>query len=230
MTDRPILMNAEMVRATLSGAKAQTRRIVKDLPDTITRFAGPWMKQDGTCANGADWSFGSGEIKGDPQNFFVDKKMPCPFGVPGDRLWVRETFFIDLFPYCDEGPLPKEKPQALIDDPYPLYFRADGECCEQIPECCCAEVGKPRWRPSIHMPRWASRITLEVTGVRVERLQDISEEDAKLEGADGAKYLGQGFDQCVYREAFRALWESINGTDSGDVNPWVWVIDFKRVT
>ena len=107
--------------------------------------------------------------------------------------------------------------------------------------------GSEKWRPSIHMPRWASRITLEVTGVRVERLQDISEADARAEGAqvvpfypddgfplsDGWTHVGDDGKCVLYtsaRDSFRALWESINGADSWASNPWVWVVSFKRVS
>jgi uncharacterized protein YhfF len=79
------------------------------------------------------------------------------------------------------------------------------------------------------MPREASRITLEITGVRVERLQDITEEDAKAEGAGGERYSGQGFELCIHREAFRTLWESINGPGTWELNPWLWVIEFRRI-
>ena len=215
MTDRPILMNAEMVRATLSGSKTQTRRIVKSLPDGIARVAGPWMKQDGTCVDGHDWSFGSGEIKGDSQNFFVDKKMPCPFGIPGDRLWVRESGNLSL-------------------DKHAWMYADHGGCLSPL-----APRGSESWArewkgtPSIHMPRWASRITLEVTGVRAERLNDICEVDAKAEGVTAHDMYGpNGFafaHGCTYKASFANLWESINGPGSWDANPWVWVIEYKRI-
>lgn len=123
----------------------------------------------------------------------------CPYGAPSDRLWVRETFTDEaggIWPYLGDH----------------IYYRAD----PLQPMC-------ERWTPSILMPRWASRITLEITGVRVERLQDISEADAKSEGAEPA--------ECCHAHyhGFSKLWESINGKGSWDVNPWVWVINFERV-
>lgn len=136
----------------------------------------------------------------------------CPYGVPGDRLWVRETF--GHFELNDSF-----KPGDRV------FYRADGECLELQP-----------WRPSIHMPRWASRITLEITAVRVERLHDISESDARAEGItpfndghgwhteDGRHYAGTAAD------AYLSLWASINGEASARANPWVWVIEFKKVS
>lgn len=156
-----------------------------------------------------------------------DQTIHCPFGTVGDRLWVRETFYNDI---------PEEKTLEHV------YYRADGECCEQIPECQCASVGKTKWIPSIHMPRWASRITLEITDIRVQRLKDISEEDAWAEGCkrglptdnggffpaeepDPSGVGHRGWDCAV--DWYTDLWESINGEGSWDNNPWVWVISFR---
>jgi hypothetical protein len=124
--------------------------------------------------------------------------MSCPYGKLGDRLWVRETF-------ADIGPR--------------LTYRADTD------DGAHCKVG--RWTPSIYMPRWASRITLEITDVRVERLNDISEEDAKAEGAPKAKEDHVPFHSR--RMGFEILWESINGPGSWDENPWVWVVEFKKM-
>lgn len=125
----------------------------------------------------------------------------CPFGAVGDRLWVRETW---------------NKYGGL------LTYRADHDWINEMRK---ATVCLAKWTPSIHMPRWASRITLEITGVRVERLNDISEDDAKAEGAPT--------ECCVIGDkhflGFRSLWRSIYGADSWQANPWVWVIEFKRV-
>lgn len=128
----------------------------------------------------------------------------CPYGQPGDRLWARETFYYD-------------------QEDAELLYRADGEFdSEQV------DSGY-KWQSSIHMPRWASRITLEITGVRVERLQDISEGDAKAEGVIRPRPLVDD-DPCTHIDAFGDLWESINGPGSWDKNPWVWVVEFRRVT
>lgn len=129
-------------------------------------------------------------------------------GQPGDRLWVRETWAEYADPTHD----------------YRVYYAADDDCGALV-----------RWRPSIHMPRWASRIDLEITAVRVERLQDISEEDALAEGIEGMRGQWKSYtDQVVVchkpRASFRSLWDSINakGGYGWDANPWVFVYEFKR--
>lgn len=148
-------------------------------------------------------------------------ERPLPYGKTGDRLWVREShwWFKDEHDH-ETGYFP---PTLTIDD---VAYRADGEDPRKV------------WRPSIHMPRWASRITLEITSVRVERLQEISIEDAKAEGAWGpddsivqkvADYFGTDIFSANPRKAFQMLWESINGPDSWAANPWVWVIEFRRL-
>lgn len=189
--ERPILFQGAMVRALLSGAKTQTRRVMK--PDGQYRL-------DLVCP--AD---------GGPSR--------CPYGQPGDRLWVRESHW--WFPdECD--PETGYTPPILTAED--VEYRADGEKPGRV------------WRPSIHMHRWASRITLEVAGVRVERLQDISEADAQAEGI--GEFIG-GW-ACLTDDApqqagntpkkgYRHLWERINGPGSWDVNPWVWVVEFRRI-
>ena len=197
MKERPILFSAPMVRALLAGTKTQTRRVVKKLPLTLNR-----------CTNSIEV-----DVKNIENGRFAEL-VACPYGKPGDRLWVRETFGHferneNFKPGCE------------------VFYRADGNCLELEP-----------WRPSIHMPRWASRITLEITSVRVERLQEISIEDAKAEGAWGpddsivqkvADYFGTDIFSANPRKAFQMLWESINGPDSWAANPWVWAIEFRRV-
>lgn len=156
----------------------------------------------------------------------VPGKTSCPYGRPGDRLWVRETWACsgneDGHPITSEGTLCEiEKAER--------FYRADAigieYGCLTFPDGSRFSGG---WRPSIYMPRWASRITLEIVGVRVERLQEIKREDAIKEGVlnnrnDGLEY-GTGPEW-----AFRELWNSINGSGSWSANPWVWVIEFKRV-
>lgn len=129
----------------------------------------------------------------------------CPYGEIGDRLWARET-------WAPRSNLTLAKIQR------PFYRATDGVGDMKNPS---------RWRPSIHMPRWASRISLEITDVRVQRLNDINDEDAFAEGVDRCGHDGYHTDQG--RCAFRSLWESINGVGSWDANPWVWAISFKRV-
>lgn len=198
MKERPILFSAPMVRAILNGTKTQTRRAVKDRHID----AAP------------------------PACFFQWLRERCPYGQPGDRLWVRETWQVV------DG---SERARRIVTDPSPsrgwIEYAATVHPGHEPP---------PRWRPSIHMPRWASRILLEITAVRVERLQDISGEDAVAEGIarDGDGYerfhvdpdapLGQSFTRNPVL-AYRGLWEKINGVGTWDANPLVWVIEFKRV-
>ena len=181
MKERPILFSGPMVRALLAGTKTQTRRVVKKLPITLNRETNSLEVDGENIANGR-----------------FAKLVACPYGQPGDRLWVRETFGHferndNFTPGCE------------------VFYRADGECLEIKP-----------WRPSIHMPRWASRITLEITSVRVERLQDISEADAIAEGVytDPAR--------SAY-DAYAQLWDEINGPGSWAANPWVWVLELRRI-
>lgn len=221
MTERPILFSAPMVRAILAGAKTQTRRIVK-LPHQNplgkwepTTFGGPGLRtrQGETIPEHvAIWHTRTGDLIG-------------PRWLPSDRLWVREAHaIVPRTAYrCSEGVQQTLRP----DDDHDAAIYREGWTRSR---------GGLRWRPSIHMPRWASRITLDITAVRVERLQDISESDALAEGViehptlkgracnvDGGPMMA-----CGPVPAYRALWESINGPGSWDANPWVWVVEFKR--
>ena len=150
-------------------------------------------------------------------------ERPLPYGQTGDRLWVREAW--GLHAYGDDTDWLKGGCTAMDLDDHVIAYRADWG---PLQDGC-------HWRPSIHMPRAASRITLEITGVRVERLQDISFTDA---AAEGLHYTSERLDRwsadgslwhATPQQAYRALWESINGPDSWDANPWVWAIEFKRV-
>lgn len=197
MKERPILFSAPMVRALLDGSKTQTRRIVKSNtgpPPTLV-YRHPANPDEWWCEPGG-W-------------------IRCPYGSPGDRLWVRESLLISK--------------QHTAPGEFGAVYAADGS------------IAHDRWSwkrsalPSIHMPRGLSRITLEIESVRVERLHDISEEDARAEGAhwsDGA-VNEHGMSTCLIvdaRDEFQHLWRAINGADSWDANPWVWVIGFRRVT
>jgi len=216
MLERPIIFNADMVRAVLDGRKTQTRRIVNGVPSSHD-FHGWVLSSTSAKDEGkACWAIGNSPLLNKPI------RVRCPFGAVGDRLWVRETWMPDAprngtwadveFYGCKGSPL------SMI----PKRFRKPEHCIHRASWDGSEMVG---WTPSIHMPRWASRITLEITGVRVERLQDISEQDAAAEGAStelsliGEKhYLG-----------YRSLWKSIYSADSWQANPWVWVIEFKRL-
>ena len=211
--ERPILLNDEMVRAILDGRKTQTRRVAKNV-HLDSRYRAKWKAVRKHTEVSIDTPAAMlGEV--------------CPYGQPGDRLWVREAW---------QGPLvPWNRAPELFEDSRPFEcpeyceYRADGGTAPVFMNADDEE--RQGWRPSIHMPRWASRITLEITDVRVERLQDISEEDAKAEGVMGEKEAAaadlQWYDKP--RRAFRFLWQSINGPDSWGANPWVWVIEFKRI-
>lgn len=200
MTERGMIFNSEMVRAILDGRKTQTRRPIKF----------PFKDRNLGC------ELSGNELAGE---LSARNYLNSPFDKPGDRIWVRETFQGPLFDfdqmdaYCKDS-TPFEKAQFCVykadGKPAPEFFDADDNL-----HCC--------WRPSIHMPRWASRITLEITDVRVERLNAITESDAE---AEGITYTGFG-DLLV--DGYRYLWKSIYGDDSWQVNPWVWVIEFKRI-
>ena len=197
-------MSAPMVRETLAGTKLQTRRAVKPLgAHHIVRFIGADDKPTGMFG----WCVNAGVIT---------DHIACPYGQPGDRLWVREAW---AAPHKFDAHRPADIP-ALTRWHY----------------AATEELGGLRGRPSIHMPRCASRITLKVTGVRVERLQDISEADALAEGiAYSERFNGycigmaEHFHSHDPRESYRSLWRAINGAGSWDANPWVWVVEFKKV-
>ncbi len=203
-----MIFNAEMVRALLSARKTQTRRIIKPQPEATLSgsLSGKWLSRP---------------LNGLLLPKIEDIAIHCPFGVVGDRIWVRETFQGPLFDYdlmdsyCKD-PTPFEKPEFCVYKadgvPAPEFYDADDEL-----HCC--------WRPSIHMPRWACRILLEITNVRVERLKSISDGDAIREGCSTADMMSG---DCV-ADVFARLWASIYGSDSWNANPWVWVIEFKRV-
>lgn len=207
MKERPILFSGPMVRAILEGRKTVTRRVVKANPDKD--MGKRCVLQPHELA---------GEVNAG--NF-----RNCRYGQPGDRLWVRESF-ADL-----RGTGIEHRPDPT--GPLQRYaFAADSP-----PGSCSDEARKDfgvKWKPSIHMPRAACRILLEITAVRVERLKDLSYEQALAEGINHAddglfhvedsRHLG-----ADPRESFAGLWESINGDGSWDANPWVWVVEFKRV-
>ncbi|KHJ64703.1 hypothetical protein [Burkholderia glumae] len=196
MKERPIIFSAPMVRAILDGRKTQTRRVAKEFAgkDNLDAILRRFPNQQG-----------------------------CPHGEPGDRLWVRESFW-----GCD-APGFGDQPCVVYDDEWhgkeyrPAEIRPWARKFGRI--------------PAIHMPRDCSRITLEITGVRVERLHGISEQDAVAEGIDktasgfwstyGQREVDGTFSP---RSSFQSLWESINGPFSWEANPWVWVIEFARIT
>ena len=186
MKERPIIFSGPMVRAILDGRKTQTRRVVKQQPSISSQSEAAW------------WSDSE-------QRWLESRHMPvhwpCPYGQPGDRLWVRETW---------------AKPGEVGD--YTEY-RADND-----------DPLGAKWRPSIHMPRHVSRLTLEVTGVRVERLQEIKPEEALSEGC-GMRGSSTDAPFNAIRD-FKLLWDSINAKrgHSWESNPWVWIVEFEVAT
>jgi hypothetical protein len=198
--ERPILFSSEMVKAILDGRKTMTRRVVKEQPE---------LSDDGNR-----WRWKGKELGTDRPLRWI---LTCPFGQSGDRLWVRESFWAvevedqgignQFLVYDEEFVGPNPRPKELRPTLQSL-----------------------RWghHPSIHMPRWASRITLEITAVRVERVQDISEGDAKAEGLQD----WYGAEPAVTnRGRFHAFWDSLNAKRGyeWDANPWAWVITFRRL-
>lgn len=227
MKERPIIFNGEMVRAILEGRKTQTRRPIKPQPNVPNGSYLKVMRYDGTV-----WGRGPEEDKDAPlQELWHSKErgaLKCPFGKFGDRLWVRETFG-----ECRKvHGIPDDRPY-MVPDPYKsaadfVIWRADGEIEWADEDDSFTE--KSYWKPSIHMPRWASRITLEITNIRVERVQDISICDAKSEGfkdklMDGGR--GNAWMDSFALGSFKETWDSIY--KNWDENPWVWVVEFERV-
>lgn len=214
--ERPILFSAPMVRAILDDRKTQTRRVVKRVYDSVSGDA-PWAVCQAKKSGYIAWY---GRQRKDIEQFTKANYVhgfPCPYGVPGDRLWVKENFRLRL----DQDHKPPR------DDWWKngASYEADGA----KPTGCGGGPGK--LRPSIHMPRWASRITLEVTVVRVERVQNISASDGRAEGhqnPDG----GWGPEGRLGSDiGFKDLWDTLNAKRgfSWHKNPWVWCISFRRI-
>lgn len=248
--ERPILMCGEMIRAVLSGQKTQTRRII-DLLKSLSkeqRSVGFTFNAEFATAGDLSWLSEIGGSNGAdlkkcqqlnvPMRHPEDAAMPwddcgrtrlyCPHGEPGERLWVKETF------QHTDGWYPVEK------TPWKNCIRGDKATWVDYAATYKPEKGEERyfpWKPSIFMPRWASRITLEIQSIRVERVQDISEDDARAEGGSiKCKYVGNrcNSNRCAahhYRRGFEALWDSINAKRGfgWQANPWVWVVEFKRI-
>lgn len=219
MKERPILFKGPLVRAILSGQKTVTRRVIKQAKGSSLSVE---MLESGQAL--LSWLVGHGPgYEVGEQLKFVD----CPYGVVGDRLWVRETFGLQVRHY---GGGAGEHIVYRATNPDAIYCKsAEGQ---EYPI---------KWKPSIHMPRHSSRILLEITDVRVERLQDLDEDQAQAEGIGDHEFgcpqpcEPDGYPACScgslsYVDSFQRLWESINGPQAWAANPWVWVVEFKRVT
>lgn len=238
MKERPILFNTEMVKAILEGRKTQTRRVVKSdkahLRQKVCRegscfpheFLENWMFYD---------SYDLDEI-GRESNCISDRNViKCPFGNEGDRLWVRETWHVE--PGVTGWSMDENEPCTGW-----IEYKAGGSKEVTAPNFESVQNCFPKgevdwdflpydWRPSIFMPRWASRILIEITNIRVERLNDISVEDAKAEGFDYSTHpsaIEMGY-AIGAKTNFRFTWEQIYGQNAWNKNPWVWVVEFRVI-
>ena len=227
MAEKPILMSGPMVRAILDNRKSQTRRVMKPQPVYQTnttpqawKWVPPHAKPHATASylGPRPYCIWDASIKPMDSGASSGLLALCPYGEPGDVLWVRETWHTN---HTRET----------------VLYRADYPGCDPFKESECGEdcslVGE-KWRPSIHMPRWASRITLEVTGVRVERLQEISPEDVAAEGfrpdSDEPMRDGTRLTAAGRRMVFAEFWDSMAADGARwDDDPWVWVVEFVRV-
>ncbi|WP_239006795.1 hypothetical protein [Enterobacter hormaechei] len=237
MKERGMIFNGEMVRAILEGRKTQTRRIMKVQPVLNGSFYEVY---------GAGWVRSMKSVPAIPGHSLASN---CPFGLVGDRIWVRETWGVVSHELDEDGriqPWSPDRPATAINEmPFGngfysghAIYAADGDFTWGDDDGY--EDGRSCWKPSIHMPRAACRILLEITGVRIERLNGISEADAEAEGIDmDALADSQDCYDCIADHnmtgrptatgAFKYLWESIYGEESWKANPWVWVIEFKVV-
>ena len=238
MKECPILFSAPMVRAILDGRKTQTRRIVKPEPPSV---------EDVRRLSGSDFSIFTDDCAARPGDFRVagpvwavrdlmgqEPWWRSPYGAPGDRLWVRETWQAWNcvgHEYDEWDPITRE---VRMGEPWSEWIEQRGRP-DAIEYLADGKSNGP-WTPSIHMPRWASRIDLEITEVRVERLHDISGEDARAEGIQVARceVCARSSSMCPADASshimeFADLWRDINGDESWGANPWVWAIAFRRV-
>ena len=212
MKERPILFNGEMVQAILDGRKGNTRRVIKPQPPRAWKYAGGILKPDGN-------------VWGSTTSTYTAK---CPYGQIGDRLWVRETCQFMKGADCRESYIGTDMEHMLGSPPHYAYRATEPEWGR----------GFFKWRPSIHMPRWASRILLEITDIRVERVQEISKANVFSEGicfglAETTEaYLEGALSEQEAKHEFAHLWDSINAKRGygWDVNPWVWVVEFKVIS
>lgn len=220
MRERPIIFDAESVRAILDGSKSQTRRVIKPQPETNQQgyLCGWWLRKP---------------LGGLLLPKIEDIVMDCPYGAPGDRLWVREKFAYEDAPLDRPGMVKVHYDYSVAPytaDWFPMpdtgiRFRYNSQGVRGSTDGV--------WRSPIHMPRWASRIRLEVTGVRVERLQDISEADICAELGIPEKWPGPGPEpyERQLHTCWAARWNAINGKRGygWDANPYIWCISFRRI-
>lgn len=232
MKERGIIFNSEMVRAILDGRKTQTRRIMKPQPKTNENGDIWWP------SNICQSMINIKEMMQDNEGVWAGiAGISCPHGGVGDRLWVRETWSVVSHEFDDDGLMidyvPDRPTKAVHEMPYGhgyftghVIYSADGGFTWGDDDGCID--GRSCWKPSIHMPRWASRITLEIIDVRVERLKNAGDTEFKAEGYPLERELiGGSMDPFCW---FRNLWDSVSPTNfKYEDNPWVWVIEFKRI-
>lgn len=263
MRERPILFSAPMIRAILAGQKTQTRRVVKPQPPSECSIhymlgAESWLPENERSPLRHHWEAWGGKLFDvRPEGHLCGSHtVRCPYGAPGEMLWVRESHQRFDKGSCDQHVW---YTSGRNDNAYVARTRPEIDQDAPWPRDAAGPAGGTVYGvPSIHMPRWASRILLEIVSVRVERLRDISEDDARCEGVDppaterdehdwkicpqcggtglhGALGANLGFMEvdCVdcdtHAKRFRHLWSSINGDAAWEANPWVWVVEFKRV-
>lgn len=212
--ERPILFSGPMVRAILDGRKTVTRRPIKPSMRGFDVSFELHQQDDGSWRPLHTFDESCMDDQG------TEHPVVCPYGKPGDRLWVRETWYCDHFEVM-RGPYLKP---ANLDA---TEARGDGTLVYAADGLTPYEADQPAWKPSIHMPRWASRILLEVTDVRVERLQAISIGQICKEGL--ARSIYEFIPVTTAFDAFAEVWDSINGPGAWEANPWVWAVEFKQV-
>ncbi len=202
MKERPILFSAPMVRALLDGSKTQTRRVAMH---TVCGVRVPRFATDG-----------------------APEVSTCPYGVPGDRLWVRESAWL-YGQWWKDGFTKSGRQRWTFAMSFGQKVRYERPLDHEL-TYQGSEYPGYAFRPSIHLPRWASRLTLEITDVRVERLQDISEDDARAEGCALPPSVNEQASRTLHRVEYFKLWESLNAARGygWDANPWVWVVSFNR--
>lgn len=200
--EHPIVFSKEMVKAVIAGRKTMTRSVITPQPpedwspDWVGYYCPTIEKPNGELSDGPEIFGACNE----------DCGIKCPFGGPGDRLWFRESFYIDDVRWADGERLPKDRPDDLSDDQ--IFYRADSDCFKK----------KPKWRSARSMPRWAAQTILEITGIRVERLHSITRDDIAAEG-------------CSFFSDWIYLWDSLNLKHGfgWQFDPWVWVVEFRRI-
>ena len=216
MRERPMLFNGAMVRAILEGRKTQTRRAIKAIP--WLPGTNPDFSQAAAFQNAGEFRIAGSEE--------MTSGFRCPFGEVGDRLWVRETWVpgyhheadedgskVSIIYRADNSERSVAAPSYELAERWGREFSEDGD-------------SPPTWRPSIHMPRWAARLMVEITSVRVERLQAVSEADCRAEGAAGGHGAIPDYAyNATAREHFEHIWTSTGG--DWKANPWVWVVEFR---